>query len=71
MQAASEKKTQDWQCVLICWGDIAIMNDIPIPMPKTAMDRVRTSLRVASVMRAVKVADMAPAPCSKRPAIIP
>lgn len=21
MQAASEKKTQDWQCVLICWGD--------------------------------------------------
>ena len=50
---------------------IASMNDVPIPTPKTAMLRVRTSARVASVIRAVSVAEIAPAPCSRRPAITP
>ena len=50
---------------------IAIMNDRPIPMPKIAIDRVRTSSRVASLINAVNVADIAPAPCNKRPAMIP
>ena len=50
---------------------MAIMNDDPIPTPNTAIDRVRTSGRVASVISAVRVAEIAPAPCSRRPATRP
>ena len=50
---------------------MATMKAAPMPMPNTAIDRVRTSSRVASAMSADRVAEMAPAPCNRRPAIMP
>ena len=49
----------------------AIRKELPIPIPKKAIDFVRTSFLVASANKAVSVAEIAPAPCKKRPAITP
>ena len=38
---------------------------------RAAMERVRTPSRVASAISAVSVAEIAPAPCNRRPAMTP
>ncbi len=45
-------------------------NVAPIVMPIAAIARVRTSWRVRSAVSAITAAEIAPAPCIDRPAIV-